>query len=524
LQETDGGCINGLSVNIMPTKMIALTDTDFLLYRRQLHAEQSAGDGYPQGRHRARASRSTPTARRRKRSTFTCDELGTQLVELWSIDLAGNADYLRNVRNRSGQYGCGPAGSSATVAGALKTETDKGLMDGHVELNGTPPNGLPPVSTFDMSDNAGLYVFSNALPLASNYTIVPTKDDGPLNGVTTFDLVIINKHILGLEPMTSPYKMIAADANSSRSITTFDIVELRKLILGLYDELPANTSWRFVDKAYQFPNPSNPFQEVFPETMTVANVQNNHFTDDFVAVKVGDVNGNATANLTDNASDRSAGTAFFDIAEQTVKAGETVVVNFKAADKLAGYQFTLNFNGLQVEEVLPGENMTTGNFAVFAADNAITTSVDGAANEFAIRFRATQNGSLSQMLSAGSRITKAEAYPLRNDAMTNDVMTIVLRFNGANGAVVAGEGFELMQNTPNPVANTTNIAFNLPEAGSATLTISNVEGRVIKVVKGDYAKGLNNVTLQKSDLVPGVLFYQLDTKGNSATKKMIVTE
>jgi hypothetical protein len=24
---------------------------------------------------------------------FTCDELGTQCVELWAIDLAGNADY-----------------------------------------------------------------------------------------------------------------------------------------------------------------------------------------------------------------------------------------------------------------------------------------------------------------------------------------------------------------------------------------------------------------------------------------------
>jgi len=513
-------CINGLSVNIMPTKMIALWDTDFLKYTEdnctpgnQLVTairKSGTGTGFPLN----------PDGTPQKTVAFTCDELGTQLVELWSIDLAGNADYCETyviVQDNMGV--CGPAGSSATVAGALKTETDKGLMDGHVELNGTPPNGLPPVSTFDMSDNAGLYVFSNALPLASNYTIVPTKDDGPLNGVTTFDLVIINKHILGLEPMTSPYKMIAADANSSRSITTFDIVELRKLILGLYDELPANTSWRFVDKAYQFPNPSNPFQEVFPETMTVANVQNNHFTDDFVAVKVGDVNGNAVANLTDNASDRSAGTAFFDIAEQTAKAGETVVVNFKAADKLAGYQFTLNFNGLQVEEVLPGENMTTGNFAVFAADNAVTTSVDGAANEFAIRFRATQNGSLSQMLSAGSRITKAEAYDAKGENYD-----VVFRFNGANGAVVAGEGFELMQNTPNPVANTTNIAFNLPEAGTATLTISNVEGRVIKVVKGDYAKGLNNVTLQKSDLVPGVLFYQLDTKGNSATKKMIVTE
>ncbi|MBK7937144.1 MAG: hypothetical protein IPJ82_08605 [Lewinellaceae bacterium] len=100
--------------------------------------------------------------------------------------------------------------------------------------------------------------------------MTPTKDDNPLNGVSTYDLVLISKHILGLEPLNSPYKMIAADANKSNSITTFDIVEIRKLILGIYNELPNNTSWRFVDKDYVFPQPTNPFATTFPETKSVA--------------------------------------------------------------------------------------------------------------------------------------------------------------------------------------------------------------------------------------------------------------
>jgi hypothetical protein len=70
--------------------------------------------------------------------------------------------------------------------------------------------------------------------VAADFTITPVKDDNPLNGVTTYDLVLMSKHILGIEPLGSPYKMIAADANKSNSITTFDIVELRKLILGIY--------------------------------------------------------------------------------------------------------------------------------------------------------------------------------------------------------------------------------------------------------------------------------------------------
>ncbi len=100
--------------------------------------------------------------------------------------------------------------------------------------------------------------------MGSDYTVTPKKNDNPLNGLTTYDLVLISKHILGIEPLGSPYKMIAADANNSNSITTFDIVEFRKLILGINQALPNNESWRFMYNDYIFPNPHNPFQEVVP--------------------------------------------------------------------------------------------------------------------------------------------------------------------------------------------------------------------------------------------------------------------
>ncbi|MEZ4943271.1 MAG: T9SS type A sorting domain-containing protein [Saprospiraceae bacterium] len=511
-------CTNGLSVNIMPTGMIQLWATDFLEYTEDNCTpsdllkigirKSGTGTGFP----------TNPDGSPQTNVSFTCDELGTQFVELWSVDLAGNADYCETyviVQDNMGV--CGPAGSNATVAGSLKTDGDNGLLDGHVELAGTPPNGLPPFTMFNMSDATGLYVFTNAIPMASNYTLTPTKDNDHLNGVSTFDLVLINKHILGLEPLGNSYKMIAADANSSRSITTFDIVELRKLILGLYSELPSNTSWRFVDKAYTFPNPDNPFQEVFPETKSVVDVQTNQFASDFVAVKIGDVNGNAQANLI-SSEDRSAGTLFVDIAERSVKAGEVFTVDFTPGTDFAGYQFTLNTGGLELLELLPGENQTANNFGVFAKDGAVTVSVDGASG-FAARFRASKTGMLSQLLGVSSRITRAEAY--KADGESYDV---AFRFNGANGSVVAGAGFELLQNTPNPVREQTIISFNLPEATTATLTISNAEGRLVKVLNGAYGKGLNTVTINRSDLTSGVLFYQLETPTHSATKKMIVVD
>ncbi len=131
---------------------------------------------------------------------------------------------------------------------------------------------------------------------AGNYKVKPEKDDNPLNGVTTYDLVLISKHILGIEPLTSPYKMIAADANKSGSITTFDVVELRKLIIGTYTNLPSNKSWRFVEKAFVFPNLNNPFQTAFPEEIIVTSLPDVDVN--FRGVKIGDVNNTSIVSCT----------------------------------------------------------------------------------------------------------------------------------------------------------------------------------------------------------------------------------
>ncbi|MCB9307641.1 MAG: hypothetical protein H6565_13685 [Lewinellaceae bacterium] len=186
------------------------------------------------------------------------------------------------------------------------------------------------MSALDLTDDQGQFIF-NAVPMNTNYSLTPTKDDNPLNGVSTFDLVLISKHILGLQPLDSPYKMIAADANKSNSVTTFDIVELRKLILGIYSELPNNTSWRFVDKSFVFPQPGNPFNTQFPEIITASGSM--PLDPDFVAIKVGDVNGTVIANAQMSADDRSVSTLLFDVQDRAVKAGEVFEVASKAPRK-----------------------------------------------------------------------------------------------------------------------------------------------------------------------------------------------
>ena len=131
--------------------------------------------------------------------------------------------------------------------------------------------------------------------------------------------------------------------------------------------------------------------------------------------------------------------------------------------------------------------------------------------------RANTEAQLSEVLSVGSRYTVAEAYN-----QSNELLDVALNFGQGT---VAGAGFALYQNTPNPFKGETLIGFDLPEAAQATLKIHDVTGRVLQLVRIDGVQGYNQVTVNSSDLPAlGVMYYTLETADYTATKKMIVVE
>lgn len=176
--------------------------------------------------------------------------------------------------------------SQISVFGKILTETGLGIEGVTV---GTGSQS----ATTDANGN-----YSLTLTSGDDYTITPYFDDFLLNGVSTFDKVKIEQHILGIELLDSPYKMIAADINKTGTITTADANDLYNALLFINPFFPNNTSWRFVPADFVFPNPNNPFESAFPEVVNL-NALNNDITDlDFIAIKVGDVNGTVFSNGT----------------------------------------------------------------------------------------------------------------------------------------------------------------------------------------------------------------------------------
>jgi len=447
--------------------------------------------------------------------TFNCDLLGTtQFVSIYVIDEKGNWDVVGTYVFVQDNLGVCPGVDpmSGTVAGKVTNAFGE-----NVELVNVTVNG----GDNAMATNAtGEFAFN--LPLAGDYTITPEKNINPLNGVSTFDLVLISKHILGLSKFDSPYKYIAADVNKSGSITAFDMVQLRQLILNVTSEFTNNTSWRFIDAKHEFTS-ANPAAENFDEFMSINNLDGEMLDVNFIAAKIGDVNGTATANSLLGAESRNVnGTLNLNVTDRAVKAGQTVTVDFTSADiaSAQGYQFTMDFAGLDLVELKEGV-AKAANFNTNIADRGVlTTSWNGeaTANEvlFSLTFTATTNGLLSELISVNSDLTVAEAY---NNA--GELMNVALDFNTTN----VSAAFGLNQNTPNPFNGETVIGFNLPEAGAATLKVMDAQGKVLTVIEQDGVKGYNQVTINAKTLgATGVLYYQLESADNIATKKMIIIE
>ena len=454
---------------------------------------------------------------------FSCDDLGVQEVTIWIASVTPAGDIVQTsvttfIEVQDNNNICSPDGRRVAVSGHIATEANEMLEDAGVDLVGS--------EFHQVTGKNGAFTFGN-MPTGGQYFVTPAKNDDPINGVSTFDLVMIQRHILDLESLTSPYKLIAADANKDGKLTASDLTDIRKLILGIHDNFPNNTSWRFVDKNYRFADKTNAQGEAFPEVYHIDRL-NTDMKTDFIAVKTGDVSGDAQPNkFTNNIESRSVSQLILSTNNASFDMGQTITVPVKAADaaRLSGMQFTLGFDSdlVSLVGINPGAlNVNDSNFGLKNIHNGLLAvswntgapiQIDANTTLFTVTFVARDKGNTGNLISVNSDIVRSEAY----DA-NDDIMQVSWRANDIK------DGFELFQNNPNPFKQTTSIRFNLPDVMTAQVTINDVTGKVIQSWSVQGNKGMNTVEFSHDKLPSGVLYYSIQAGDFVATKKMIVIE
>jgi trimeric autotransporter adhesin len=449
-------------------------------------------------------------------------------LKVYVQDQEGNSDFCKTTLVVQDPLNvCKNSGSFGRITGELKTENNQMTekVDARLYRLG--------LMTKRMTTSAnGSYFFGDLVYGASmDYLVQPVRTDDPLNGVTTADIVKIQRHILGIESLDSPYKLIAADVNNTKNITAADVSEIRKLILGVTSQFAKNDSWTFVPEKYAFPDVQNPWNAPRDLMVTVSDQQT--YYENFIAIKMGDVTNSAKANGAIFSDARSKGKLHFEIENDRTKAGELYRLEFKSSDfnSVVGYQFTLRFDDqhLVFESMEPGVlNLEMSNFGINRlSEGLITTSwndkqavtVDKETTLFTLVFRALSNESIANLVTINSAVTAAEAY--QADLQIMDV-SLGVRTN--TGVVETGI-FELYQNTPNPFNDETVISFSLPKAGPAKLSLYDLQGKVIRIYEISGAKGINSIRIKRTELNSGgVLYYQLDASNHTATKQMILMD
>jgi len=447
--------------------------------------------------------------------SFYCEHLGRNNVEMWVTDrLTGAQDFCIAYVDIQDDGDC-PQQISATIAGQVMTEMAQEVEDVEVHLD----TG----GAMEMTNGAGAYAFPQ-MPTGGNYEVIPQKDIDHLAGISTLDLIMIQRHILGIEELDSPYKLIAADVDGNENIDGIDLVELRKLILGIYTELPQNESWRFVSADYQFVDIYDPWAATIDESYNLLGL-NANMVIDFIGVKVGDVNNDAIQFFEEQLSTRSSKVVDFAIPTssfQKEEAGSLLIYSNNYKD-LSGWQGTLAFDSesLEILEIVPRAlKLSESNFILNDDHGYVTFSYNAQGEEsfnydeplFEIKVKAIENiADVLQVLDMNSSVVSAEVYHRDNSVSE-------LRL----GEYLTDQS-KILSVFPNPFIETAEVKYYSAYDENVEFEFFDLNGQLVYETSVPSQRGNNKMQVKREELsARGFIYLRMRVRGEISEFRMIV--
>lgn len=141
----------------------------------------------------------------------------------------------------------------------------------------TDPNINIDLSSY-LNDGILSYPVSNLSGIDQPYLSFYNNESNLLqNSLTAIDLVLIQKHILNLQPFTNPYVLLASDVNASQTTSAIDIISIRKVILGLNTSFPKDVFHFYIQECgdcqqLQLSNAANVLSELNVVVVKTGNV------------------------------------------------------------------------------------------------------------------------------------------------------------------------------------------------------------------------------------------------------------
>ena len=469
---------------------------------------------------------------------ITCEDGDSVLVEIYAWDTAYNPyaiqpngivggpnydhcnTYIKVTDNLGLCPGSNPIPTLHFVEGAIYDVLGDMVEEVDVYLNSSNPD----VMTTQID---GHFSFAELDP-EYDYEIIPFRDGDDLNGLSTADLILLAKHLMGISELQSPYLRIAADVDNNGVLNMEDFLYLRDVILEEVPEFEYTASWRFVEESFEFTDNDNPWQDNFNETIMLEDLEEDEIDMDFIAMKMGDLSANAILGHEAYIGFNSGRAPItINLEDQLLRKGEQYTVDI-AMDKLediAGYQFGITvdsrsvliesiFNGMAHEQHISRKDNGTIRTS-WDYFSAATAPVAYAENElvYSITFKALENVRLSEVIALEDNNLKAEAY-----TTADQEQAIQLVFT--QESVV--DQLTVEQAWPNPFKETINVAFSLPEAAEVTISLLSVNGTVVKTLTADYDSANHLIELDPGKaLSTGIYYLNIRTGEFNETQRLV---
>jgi len=406
-----------------------------------------------------------------------------------------------------------------TVSGLIRYLNSNQTPISNATVSLTPTTGTSQTTT---SSTDGSFSFSNVA--VAPYTLTGTKT-GNWGGVTTADALLVQLHVVGIQPITDPLIVAAADVNNSGTITTADALMIQLRVVGLSNSFPKG-DWVFSSHSLS--------------------VSSSNVTQNVSGLCIGDINrsylpssGGFFSKQISSSSTVYPATISLKIATALVpQAGQivNVPITVQSFSNVGSFTLRISYNST-ILTFLGVINSPTG-IQSNATDGTLNLSwfstsplsIQDGGKLLDLQFR--YNGGLTQGASSllsfvtpNCEVTDALGVPLSVTYQNGSVVTSV------HSEQAAPKEFTLSHNYPNPFNPSTTIRYAIPNRSHIRLQIVNVLGQVVQeLVNAEQEAGYHQVGWRPaSGAASGIYFYRVEATAldNSGllfveTKKMLL--
>lgn len=439
---------------------------------------------------------------------------------VWTVRDACNTATVRETKVifRDTLDACPNNFTEGMISGAVFTEDNYAVEGTNIELM----TNLPDYPISDMTPIEGVFAF-NDNPMSKNYKLTAYKDDFDLNGVSARDMVFIQRHILGVESLSSGYKAIAADVNNDQKISVSDLTILKKLILGFSTTFDENTSWKFVPEHFEILDHADPWP--IKTYYDILDFKGNMENENFIGIKIGDVTGDVVPNQEMKVVPREVTSKNLVISDQYVEEGELIEIDvfMQESEAISALLFALDFDGLELIDMSKTEvqfeaqesfrNLYDMTYLSYGPE---ATYVAAKNPVIRLKIKGLRSGKISDMISI--KKDKFMPYVYLGHEVVEHPLSLIFDQN-ARGQ----KGIIVYQNMPNPFKEETTIKFTVHVSQNITINLYDINGRLLKSEDRFYQKGQHEITYFDQDFGLGnnLFLCKFSTAQQSFMKRLI---